>query len=229
MSEPETIALSTAEAVSTANAPAIKSRRSSGNAIWYGLFAVSILITALFFWWMNLPGDATARTKNQARPEIEGQLSTAKEWEWSESPSKDDRWEKLVKALANAKAGVTQVTVSTESDPWRSERWEVEYRSGHTLESYVREISAIGIVIGLVNKSGQITYLDDLTNATPGKKSGNTTDEQRYYMLWRVGALNGVDKKLFSLADVKLNEQATDYWVAHFFRRLSKPKCNRPN
>ncbi|MGC4004376.1 MAG: hypothetical protein QM811_15180 [Pirellulales bacterium] len=197
--------------------PSVPPKRSKTPLILGGVGIFVVLIVAMIV--MFSGRDDQARSKNETIPALTAQLGVERDYEWgADQVGHDEAWKKSYAWLNTAKATLSEAALRTEIDPWRSERWEIEYRAGHTLESYVRELDSLGIELGLLGMSangapGDPIYVSDLTNAIPKTRSGKIADERRYYMLWRIGSLKSADGKLLTTA--KLDPKGK--YVAHFY------------
>ena len=136
------------------------------------------------------------------------------EWQWESSQaSEQEHWREQVKRLMRGELAANQHSTSNAIDPWRAERWEFQFRSGHTLESYAIELDMLGIELGLLDKSNNIQYLSNLQSTPPTQRTGSLAQEKRFYTLWRDGLLKTADAKNFS----QVNLNSAGKWIAHFY------------
>lgn len=196
-------------------AAAPKARRPRSPAIIFGAWGLGLMAAAVGLWFLLRPSTGTGqRPRNDSRPPLASELGPEREYEWNEDQTAvNGGWKNSINWLKTADVALTPVKKISQVDPWRDERWEVEFRTGHTIESYTRELDALGIEPGLIDQSGEITYVSDLTNATPKTRSGQLANEKRYYMFWRVGALKGADAKIFETAKLPTAKKL----AAHFY------------
>jgi hypothetical protein len=194
-------------------APKVKKPRSP--ALIYSSWGLGVLLAAVGLWFLLRPSTGSGqRPSNDQRPPLTSELGPERDFEWHEDQlTSKAGWKKSLNWLNKANVALAPVKKASKIDPWRDERWEVEYRTGHTIESYTRELDALGIEPGLIDQSGEITYVSDLTNAAPKTRTGQLADEKRYYMFWRVGTLKGADSKVFETAKLPTAKKL----AAHFF------------
>ncbi len=194
---------------------AAKIKKPRSPAVVYSAWGVGVLLAAVGLWFLLRPSTGSGqRPRNDQQPPLTSELGPERDFEWSEEQlASKSGWKKSLGWLNKANVALTPVKQLSKSDPWRDERWEVEYRTGHTIESYTRELDALGIEPGLIDQSGEITYVSDLINATPKTRTGQLAEEKRYYMFWRVGSLKGADAKVFETAKLPMAKKL----AAHFF------------
>ena len=192
-----------------------KPKRPRSPALIYSVWGMGLVSAAVGLWFLLRPSTGTGqRPRNDSRPPLASELGPERDYEWTEDQTAVNAgWKKSADFLNTANVALAPVKKISKVDPWRDERWEVEFRTGHTIESYTRELEALGIEPGLIDQSGEITYVSDLTNATPKTRLGQLADEKRYYMFWRVGALKGADAKIFETAKLKTDKKL----AAHFY------------
>lgn len=209
-----------AESTPAADSPdkpqaAPKPKKPRSPAVIYTALGVGVLLAAVGLWFLLRPGTGSGqRPRNDQQPPLTSELGPERDFEWHEEQlASKAGWKKSFAWLNSTNVTLTPVKQAANIDPWRDERWEVEYRTGHTIESYTRELDALGIEPGLIDQSGEITYVSDLTNAAPKTRTGQLADEKRYYMFWRVGSLKGADAKVFETAKLSTAKKL----AAHFF------------
>lgn len=79
----------------------------------------------------------------------------------------------------------------------RSERWEIRFSSGETLEEYCRELDFFGIELATVDSSGRLEYCRNLSRPQPEVVRNRTEPEERLFMSWRPGsARRETDRRL---------------------------------
>jgi len=181
-----------------------------------GLAAMGIAaLLAYVFIFKSNKATGEARAKNETPPPLVAELTPPRVLAWSEeSFIHDDGWKKRLAALNQTNVQVAAKTASRGvDDPWRGERWVLEFKAGHTLESYSKEINSLGIEIGLIDRNGNISYVGELVKGIPKTRTGKLDKETRFYMLWRETSLQSADVKLFAAA--KLNSAGKI--AAHFF------------
>ncbi len=194
---------------------AVSRRKPLPLAVIYSLWGLGVLAVAVGLWLLLVPSTGSGeRPRNDQRPSLVSELGPERDFEWNEEQlASQENWKKSLAWLNRTPVTLTPVKQAAAVDPWRDERWEVEFRTGHTLESYTRELDALGIEPGLIDSSGVITYISDITNATPKTRTGQLDDEKRYYMFWRIGSLKGADAKVFEAAKLSTAKKL----VAHFY------------
>jgi hypothetical protein len=192
-----------------------KVKKPRSPALVYSAWGLGVLLASIGLWFLLRPSTGTGqRPRIDQQPPLASELGPERDFEWSEEQlASKAGWKKSLAWMNKANVTLTPVKQISRIDPWRDERWEVEYRTGHTIESYTRELDALGIEPGLIDQSGEITYVSDLTNATPKTRTGQLANEKRYYMFWRVGSLKGADAKIFETAKLPTAKKL----AAHFF------------
>jgi len=85
----------------------------------------------------------------------------------------------------------------------RTQRWELRFPEGNTVESYARQLDAFGIEIGILPPGGEVIYISQLSGKTPQKRVGQRGNEKRMYMSWSRGDLNQADFELFKRVGVE--------------------------
>ena len=83
-------------------------------------------------------------------------------------------------------------------------RWEIDWGSADTLETYARKLDFFGIELGAygVPDSDQVTYIKNLSHAKPDVRQGAAKLDKRLYMWWRSGARKDADRHLAAKAGV---------------------------
>lgn len=192
-----------------------KTKKPRSPAVIYSAWGLGLIAAAVGLWFLLRPSTGSGqRARNDSRPPLTSELGPERDFEWTEEQlASKSGWKKSHAWLSKANVALAPVKQVAKVDPWRDERWEVEFRTGHTIESYTRELDALGIEPGLIDQSGEITYVSDLTNATPKTRTGQLANEKRYYMFWRVGALRGADAKVFENAKLSTAKKL----AAHFY------------
>jgi hypothetical protein len=84
----------------------------------------------------------------------------------------------------------------------RSERWEVYFAEGATIDIYARQLDYFKIELGVLGGSNDIWYAYNLAKSRPDRRVGPGANEQRLYMSWRQGALRDADRALLERAGV---------------------------
>ncbi len=86
--------------------------------------------------------------------------------------------------------------------PGRPRAWEVLFDKGNTLENYAKQLDFFGIELGVLLPDNKVVYAYDLANARPSTREGPADQEQRYYLTWRQGELEGADRELLGRAGI---------------------------
>ncbi|MDX1965252.1 MAG: hypothetical protein SFX18_19055 [Pirellulales bacterium] len=199
--------------------PARPSQRGSAarsQTLWAGVAAVALAVLAVvaYFYWPRTSAQIGPRTTVDTPPPLQSSLSAVRKPTWGEeSIVADSVWKRYLNAADNNDIPKLAGQIALYDDPWRSERWLIEFPPGLTAEKYASQLDALKIEIGLVEPSGKITYLTDIKNKTPKSRKGELAAERRFYMLWNAGELAVADKQLFQAA--KVNPQGKI--AAHFF------------
>lgn len=83
-------------------------------------------------------------------------------------------------------------------------RWEIDWGSADTLETYARKLDYFGIELGAfgIPRAGQVTYIKNLSRPSPDVRVGTSKTDERLYMSWRSGALKEADRRLAAKAGV---------------------------
>ncbi|HEY2147829.1 MAG TPA: hypothetical protein VGH32_07815, partial [Pirellulales bacterium] len=92
-------------------------------------------------------------------------------------------------------------------------RWEIRFPTGNTVETYAKQLDALGIELGIIGGEERITYASSFAKEVPDKREGSPADEHRFYMTWRSGALRDLDNALLSRAKI----QTTGRIIAQFY------------
>ncbi|HEV2969072.1 MAG TPA: hypothetical protein VGY55_03715 [Pirellulales bacterium] len=95
----------------------------------------------------------------------------------------------------------------------RVQRWEIRFPAGNTTESYARQLDGLGIELGVIGGSAKIEYASGFTKDKLQRREGSPSDEQRFYMTWRSGALRDLDNALLARARIP----TTGRIVAQFY------------
>jgi hypothetical protein len=95
----------------------------------------------------------------------------------------------------------------------RVDRWEIRFPTGNTVETYAKQLDALGIELGVIGGEERITYASRFTKEVPDRREGSPADEHRFYMTWRSGALRDLDNAVLSRAKI----QTTGRIVAQFY------------
>jgi hypothetical protein len=70
----------------------------------------------------------------------------------------------------------------------RSQRWEIRYASGDTLDAYTKELDFFGIELAAVSGDGAVVYARDFGRPKPTLSRNRAEPETRLYMQWRDGS-----------------------------------------
>lgn len=84
----------------------------------------------------------------------------------------------------------------------RSERWEIRFAEGRTLEEYARQLDAFAIELGAVGAGREVHYASQLSASKPQARSAPRAQESRLYMSWRQGRLKDADRTLLERAGI---------------------------
>jgi hypothetical protein len=85
----------------------------------------------------------------------------------------------------------------------RSQRWEISFASGETLDDYRRELDYFGIELGAVSSAGAVEYVRGLSRNSPLVDRDRKSNETRLYMQWRRGSPRlDADRRLLEGAGV---------------------------
>jgi hypothetical protein len=95
----------------------------------------------------------------------------------------------------------------------RVDRWEIRFPTGNTVDTYAKQLDAVGIELGVIGGEERINYASRFTKEVPERREGLPADEHRFYMTWRSGALRDLDNALLSRAKI----QTTGRIVAQFY------------
>jgi hypothetical protein len=120
--------------------------------------------------------------------------------------------ERSIELLLSAAPGISDVERRVSTNP-RIAHWEIRFPSGNTLESYARQLDALGIELGVIGGSDRIAYASGFTKDQPDRRDGRAEDEQRFYMTWRTGAQRNLDAALLSRTGIA----TTDRIIAQFY------------
>jgi hypothetical protein len=91
---------------------------------------------------------------------------------------------------------------ATQKEIPRHERWEIAFPPGNTSESYTRQLDYFRIELGLVGSSDEITYLTNLSDPSPTKRTAPAAEETRLYLVWSRGAIREADEQLAARAKI---------------------------
>ncbi|HKD37710.1 MAG TPA: hypothetical protein VKB78_12950, partial [Pirellulales bacterium] len=122
--------------------------------------------------------------------------------------SLDARLEGIVRAAADIPDVENRLATND-----RVGRWEIRFPTGNTVETYAKQLDALGIELGVIGGEERITYASAFTKDVPETHSGSADNERRFYMTWRSGALRDLDNALLSRAKI----QTTGRIVAQFY------------
>ncbi len=127
-----------------------KIKKPRPPAIIYTVWGLGVLLGSIGLWFLLRPSTGTGpRPRNDQLPPLTSELGPERDFEWSEEQlATKAGWKKSLAWMNQANVALTPVKQVSKIDPWRDERWEVEYRTGHTIESYTRELDALGIEPG---------------------------------------------------------------------------------
>jgi hypothetical protein len=120
--------------------------------------------------------------------------------------------EARLEAVVGAAAAIPDVESRLAAND-RIERWEIRFPIGNTVETYAKQLDALGIELGVIGGEDRITYASSFTKDGPDTRDGLAAGERRFYMTWRSGALRDLDNALLSRAKV----QTTGKIVAQFY------------
>lgn len=85
----------------------------------------------------------------------------------------------------------------------RSQRWEIRYSAGETLDAYAKELDFFGIELAVVSADGKVTYVRNFAQPKPTVDAARSQAESRLYMQWRPGSSRReTDRKLLAKAGV---------------------------
>ena len=87
-----------------------------------------------------------------------------------------------------------------------SQRWQISFPSGTTEVEYARQLSALGVELGVVRSDGTVEYLANPGEADPKRRTGPRADEKRIYWTWSKGNLVKADKSLLKNAGIDAGE-----------------------
>lgn len=198
--------------------PAIRRRREKGRPIIAMIAgAVVLLAAAAIVWlWITRGRSALAPTVGSVQPDPDPPVipPAAKELvkpaagELPSSASLASRLDAIVRA-ASAVPDVESHLAAND----RIGRWEIRFPTGNTVETYAKQLDALGIELGIIGGEERITYASSFAKEVPDKREGSPADEHRFYMTWRSGALRDLDNALLSRAKI----QTTGRIVAQFY------------
>lgn len=79
----------------------------------------------------------------------------------------------------------------------RSQRWEIRYSAGDTLDAYAKELDFFGVELAAVAPDGSVAYARYLAQPKPTVDRNRSETESRLYMQWRAGSSRReTDRKL---------------------------------
>lgn len=85
----------------------------------------------------------------------------------------------------------------------RSQRWEIHYSAGDTLDAYAKELDFFGIELAAVAADGTSVYARNLAQPKPTVDRNRSEPESRLYMQWRAGSSRReTDRKLLAKAGI---------------------------
>jgi hypothetical protein len=87
--------------------------------------------------------------------------------------------------------------------PGRPRRWEIQFLEGNTIESYARQLDYFKLELGVLMPGDMVAYAYHLSKVTPDRRTGSVVDEKRYYLTWRRGDLEKVDRQLLTRAGIE--------------------------
>ncbi|HVA49827.1 MAG TPA: hypothetical protein VNH11_25895 [Pirellulales bacterium] len=95
-------------------------------------------------------------------------------------------------------------------------RWEIDFGSADTLDTYARKLDGFGIELATfgVRGPGQLTYIKNLSRPAPDVRVGAAGAEKRLYMSWRRGTLQEADRKLAAKAGVPAGRILLQFYPA---------------
>ena len=120
--------------------------------------------------------------------------------------------DKSIEMLLSAAPAIPVVERHLSANP-RIAHWEIRFPSGNTVDTYARQLDALGVELGVIGGSDRIVYASGFTKDKPDRREGRADDEQRFYMTWRSGALRDLDSALLSRAGIPTSERI----VAQFY------------
>lgn len=86
--------------------------------------------------------------------------------------------------------------------PGHIRRWEIQFLESNTADSYARQLDFFQIELGVLMPDDKVAYASHLSKATPDRHLGSVVDEKRYYLTWRRGDLERVDRELLKRAGI---------------------------
>jgi hypothetical protein len=120
--------------------------------------------------------------------------------------------DRSIEMLLSAAPAIPVVERHLSTNP-RIAHWEIRFPSGNTVDTYARQLDALGIELGVIGGSDRIVYASGFTKDKPDRREGRADDEQRFYMTWRSGALRDLDSSLLSRAGIPTAERI----IAQFY------------
>ncbi len=87
-----------------------------------------------------------------------------------------------------------------------SRRWQIQFPEGTTETEYARQLTALGVELGVVRPDGTIEYLEKPGAADSRRRTGTRADETRIYWTWNSGNLVKADKALLKNAHIDAGE-----------------------
>lgn len=85
----------------------------------------------------------------------------------------------------------------------RSQRWEIRYAAGETLDAYAKELDFFGIELAAVSADGKVVYARNFSQPKPTIYGNRAEPESRLYMQWRPGsARSETDRRLLAKSGV---------------------------
>jgi hypothetical protein len=205
--------------------------RKTGFAIclWGALIVSAFLIGwcgARFTRARNLPSSTTSAADSQATPpaataDPQGASMTlltrslsVEDLDGISDQLDDPRWDDRQKQAADSKAP---------QDVPESQRWQINFPSGTTEVEYGRQLSALGVELGVVRADGMVEYLANPGEAEPKHRTAPRAEEKRIYWTWSKGNLVKADKALLKNAGI----DAGDDIILHLWPPATVEKLNK--
>lgn len=106
----------------------------------------------------------------------------------------------------------------------RSDRWEIRFTSGETLEEYCRELDFFAIEPAAVDATGRLEYCRKLSQPNPEVVRNRTEPETRLFMSWRPGsARRETDRRLLERCGIDTAEKTIVQFIpAEVEQRLAR-------
>lgn len=73
---------------------------------------------------------------------------------------------------------------------------------GQTVDAYSRQLDHFGIELGVLLPDGRVAYARGFSSDSPQTREGPSDEEERYYLIWRRGPLEQVDRQLLDRAGI---------------------------